>query len=139
MKTTQMMIVATVVLSLALTAACDQGPDLDAEGGNAITNSVDPYGNPTCAVDFPCRLHEDRHCVGPATYRMTETRPCEDYCNGEVCSGAACEAVGPVLSCPVGQVCIRDWAHGHHCAPAESGPQWVELQQVGEGISPRTR
>lgn len=127
-------------LLLVMTLACGDSADLDLEGANganvSVTQPTDPHGQPTCNVDFPCRVNEEMRCVGETTYRKTETRSCEYYCGDDPCSGAACEAVGPVLDCPVGQACIRDWTHGHHCAPADSVPGWLRGQQVSEGLVP---
>ncbi len=131
-------IALSTALLLSLTLACSDLADQDIEGSNNanVQNQVDPNNQGMCYVDFPCRANETMHCAGAATYRKTETLGCENFCGGSPCSGAACVDKGPMLQCPLGQVCIRDWRYGHHCAPPDSGPDWMIQQQVSEGLVP---
>jgi hypothetical protein len=59
---------------------------------------------PSCVVDFPCgsRVHQ---CVDSTSYRQAITHDCHFTCGAQACSGATCDPVGPVLTCPEGTVC----------------------------------
>jgi hypothetical protein len=82
-----------------------------------------------CFVDFPCGPNETIHCVGATTYQQAETIGCEELCPPGPCSGAACINVGPVQTCPAGQVCIQTgygWEANDHCGIPDAGPPMLD-------------
>jgi hypothetical protein len=106
----------------------DGGPrdhDLIPDGGPTDHDPIPDWEPSVCFVDFPCGPDETIHCVGAATYQKVETIGCEELCPPGPCSGAACINVGPVQTCPAGQVCIQTgygWEANDHCGTPDAGP-----------------
>ncbi len=73
-----------------------------------------------CLVDFPCKEDQTASCLSETTYRTLQTFDCHHSCGPGSCGGATCEEVGPVLSCPTGQVCIGQRYRGH-CGHPDGG------------------
>jgi formylglycine-generating enzyme required for sulfatase activity len=91
-------------------------------------------GRPSgCQVDYPC-FNRTMTCYSKTTYRKLKTFSCEHTCDPP-CGGASCEPVGPILSCPKGQVCVSTGStHDDVChTPETTGDPsrigaWVTVQ-----------